>query len=318
MARASYIPRRDGRYHLEIRLSKTCPGVGMRLKNKEGNGQIMDVDSRLFFRKPVERLGIAPLTSMYWYSESNRLKGRDWRPEVHDTDGLAMIGQSGEIWRSLNNPSVVRTSSFRADNLKGFGLAQRDRNFENYEDDSVFYNRRPSVWIEPIEPFGKGAVQLVEIPTDDEIYDNITVYFLPDELPLAGDERRFSYRMTWRDLHPLPQAGAHVFATRIGQGGVPGQPRPKDQMKVVIEFKGKSREGLTREETIEPVVELSKGTPINLYLLPVVGTDRWRPTFDAKIDGSDPVEARAYLKHGGDVLSETWLGQISADNRASE
>lgn len=291
----------------------------MRMKNEEGNGQVIDVDSRLFFRKSVERLGIAPLTSMYWYSESNRLKGRDWRPEVHDTDGLAIIGQSGEIiWRPLNNPSVVRTSSFRADDVRGFGLAQRDRAFENYEDDGVFYNKRPSVWIEPTEPFGKGAVQLVEIPTDDEIYDNIAAYFLPDDLPQAGDERRFSYRMTWRDMHPLPQAGAHVFATRIGPGGVPGQPRPKDQLKVVIEFTGKSLDGLTREDTVEPVVELSKGTPINPFVLPVVGTDRWRLIFDTKIDGPDPVEARAYLKHGNDVLSETWLGQISADNLGSE
>ena len=287
----------------------------MKMKNEDGNGQIMDVENRLFFRKPVERLGIAPLTSMYWYSESNRLNGSDWRPEVHDTDGLAMIGNTGEIiWRPLNNPSEVRTSSFQADNVRGFGLAQRDRDFENYQDDGVFYHRRPSVWIEPTEPFGKGSVQLVEIPTDDEIYDNIIAYFMPEDLPHAGDERRFSYRMTWRDRHALPQLGARVFATRIGQGGIPGQPRPKDQMKVVIEFKGKSLEGLTNEDEVEPVVELSKGTAINPFVLPVVGTERWRLVFDARIDGQNPIEARAYLKHEEDVLSETWLGQISADN----
>ncbi|QFT71030.1 Glucans biosynthesis protein G precursor (plasmid) [Labrenzia sp. THAF35] len=287
----------------------------MHMKNEEGSGQVMDVTSHLFFRKSVERLGIAPLTSMYWYSESNRLKGRDWRPEVHDTDGLAMISQSGEmIWRPLNNPSEVRTSTFRADNVRGFGLAQRDREFENFQDDGVFYDRRPSVWIEPDEPFGKGVVQLVEIPTDDEIYDNIVAYFLPDELPKAGDERTFSYQMTWRDQHPLPQSGARVFATRIGQGGIPGQPRPKDQMKVVVEFQGKSLNGIKKKDEVEAVVELSKGEPINLFVQPVVGTDRWRLTFDVKIDGRDPVEARAFLKGGDDVLSETWLGQLIAEH----
>src|SRR5690606_21436002 len=106
------------------------------------------------------RLGIAPLTSMFWYSETNRSIGLDWRPEVHDTDGLAMVTADGErIWRRLNNPREIRPSSFMANDLKGFGLAQRDRVFENYQDDSVFYDRRPSVWIEPLEPFGEGSVQ---------------------------------------------------------------------------------------------------------------------------------------------------------------
>ncbi|MEQ9566242.1 MAG: glucan biosynthesis protein, partial [Pseudomonadales bacterium] len=157
-------------------------------------------------------------------------------------------------------------------------------------------------------------VQLVEIPTDDEIYDNIVAYFLPDELPKAGDERTFSYQMTWRDQHPLPQSGAQVFATRIGQGGIPGQPRPKDQMKVVIEFQGKSLNGMKKKDEVEAVVELSKGEPINLFVQPVVGTDRWRLTFDVKVDGRDPVEARAFLKGGDDVLSETWLGQLIAEH----
>jgi len=290
----------------------------MKMNNEEGEGQIIDVDSHLFFRKPVERLGIAPLTSMYWYSETNRSKGLDWRPEVHDTDGLAIVSGTGEnIWRPLNNPSGIRTSTFQADNVRGFGLAQRDRNFENYEDDGVFYNKRPSVWIEPTEPFGEGAVQLVEIPTDDEIYDNIVAYFLPKSLPHAGEERHFAYRMTWRDQHPLPDAASRVTATHVGQGGVPGQPRPDDQIKVVIDFAGKTLDGKTREDGVEPVVELSDGEPVNAFVLPVVGTDRWRLIFDAKVDGQAPIEARAYLKTEKDVLTETWLGQISHEMVAS-
>ncbi len=284
----------------------------MTMLNRDGDGQIIDVDSHLFFRKPVQRLGIAPLTSMYWYSETNRSIGRDWRPEVHDTDGLAMVTASGEqIWRPLNNPRGLRASTFQADNVKGFGLAQRDREFENYQDDGVFYNKRPSVWIEPIEPFGEGAVQLVEIPTDDEIYDNIVAYFLPKDLPAAGSEKHFTYRMAWRDTHPLPSSGAQTVATRIGQGGVPGQPRPANLIKVVIDFQGKALSGLTADDGVEPVVELSSGTPIDPYVLPVVGTDRWRLVFDAEVKDHTPIEARAYLKTDKDVLTETWLGQLS-------
>ncbi|WP_343035927.1 glucan biosynthesis protein [Hongsoonwoonella zoysiae] len=283
----------------------------MKLRNTDDEGQIVDVEARLFFREKVERLGIAPLTSMYWYSETNRASAADWRPEVHDTDGLAILTGNGErIWRPLNNPKIIRTSSFLVGDVKGFGLAQRDRAFENYQDDGVFYNRRPSVWIEPLRPFGRGMVQLVELPTDDEIYDNIVAYWSPQKMPEKGDALEFSYRMHWADDHPQAGAGSRVVATRIGQGGVPGQPRPKGQVKIVLDFKGEALKGLGHEDGLEPAVELSRGEPINSYLLPVVGTDRWRLVFDAKIEGGDPVDARVYLKKGEDALSETWLGQL--------
>ena len=286
----------------------------MALTNEDGKGQIVDVDSRLFFRKGVERLGVAPLTSMYWYSETNRSTARDWRPEVHDTDGLAILSGTGErIWRPLNNPHVVRTSTFQVPDVEGFGLAQRDRDFEDYQDDGVFYDKRPSVWIHPLRPFGPGSVQLVEIPTDDEIFDNIVAYWTPKEQPKAGSTLSLAYRMTWADHHPLPESGARVVATRVGQGGVPGQPRPDDRIKVVIDFEGPSLKGLTQKSGVKAVVELSDGKAIEPYVLPVVGTDRWRLVFDAKTPVEDPVEARVYLKHGDDVLSETWLGQLSHD-----
>ena len=131
------------------------------------NGVAMDVDMHIVARKPIERTGIAPLTSMYWYSETDKTKGLDWRPEIHDSDGLALWTGAGErIWRPLNAPPNVMTNSFVDENPKGFGLLQRDRIFDHYEDDGVFYNKRPSVWIEPLDAWGRGSVQLVEIPTN--------------------------------------------------------------------------------------------------------------------------------------------------------
>ena len=95
---------------------------------------------------------------MFWYDETNRRQARDWRPEIHDSDGLAILTGAGEhIWRPLNDPPQLQVSSFVDNNPKGFGLLQRDRNFENYEDDGVFYDRRPSVWVEPLEGWGEGA-----------------------------------------------------------------------------------------------------------------------------------------------------------------
>ena len=126
---------------------------------------VMNVHCELFFRADIARLGVAPLTSMYWYGENERPKAADWRPEIHDSDGLALWTGKGErIWRPLINPPQVQTNDFQDSAPKGFGLMQRDRDFANYQDDGAFYNRRPGIWVEPKGDWGAGAVELVEIP----------------------------------------------------------------------------------------------------------------------------------------------------------
>lgn len=285
----------------------------MRISNAEGKGQVMEIASRLFFRGPVERLGIGPLTSMFWYSEANRVLGFDWRPEVHDTDGLEMITGSGEqIWRPLNNPPRVVTSSFLDRDPKGFGLIQRDRDFENYEDDGVFYDKRPAVWVEPMGSWGAGAVQLVEIPTDDEIYDNIVAFWNPEKKPQAGDAMAFDYRLYWGVDAPVNSPLARTVATRIGAGGVPGQPRPEGALKIVLDFEGPGVKGLGQQDGVTPEVSVPPGVELKqAYALPVVGTDRWRLIFDiATPPGTETVDLRAYLSRDGQPLTETWLGQV--------
>ncbi|MGA0617333.1 glucan biosynthesis protein [Paracoccus sp. KR1-242] len=281
-------------------------------KGAEGEGQTMEISSRLFFRNSVERLGIGPLTSMYWYSETNRVLGFDWRPEVHDADGLKMIMGNGEvIWRPLMNPPRVVTSSYMTENPKGFGLLQRDRSFENYEDDGVFYNKRASVWIAPKGDWGKGQVQLVEIPTDDEIYDNIVTFWNPEQKPQAGQELDFDYTLTWMGDAPVSQPLARTVATRIGAGGVPGLPRPRGHLKVAIDFEGGGLDKLGQDDGVEPVVSVPEGVEIvQAYALPVVGTGRWRLIYDIAAEGVETADIRAYLQRDGVPLTETWLGQV--------
>ena len=273
------------------------------------------VHARLFFRNDVQRLGVAPLTSMYWYSERNRTTANDWRPEVHDSDGLAMATGSGErIWRPLMNPDVVRTSSFLDTDPKGFGLIQRDRQFQNYQDDGVFYDRRPSVWVQPLGQWGQGAVQLVEIPTSDETFDNIVAYWTPQRQPRAGDTLGFDYQLHWTIRDPLPDFIATVWATWQGQGGQPGQPIPDGVDKMVIDFKGTSIEGLDNDSGVQPVVEARNGRIVgDVSARPVVGTDRWRLSFDLvrNPEARDPIEIRAWLKLDGNAITETWLGQAN-------
>lgn len=285
----------------------------MVIRNREGEGQVMDIATRLYFRAPVERLGIGPLTSMFWYSETNRVLGFDWRPEVHDTDGLMMIAGNGEqIWRPLNNPPRVVTSSFYTTDPKGFGLIQRDRAFENYQDDGVFYDRRPAVWVQPEGAWGPGAVQLVEIPTDDEIYDNIVAFWNPERKPQAGDALALDYKLYWGVDAPVKSMLGRTVASRIGAGGVPGQPRPPGQLKVVIDFEGPALKGLGQQDGVEPQVSLPEGVELlQAYALPVVGTDRWRLIFDLKAaPETDTLDIRAYLARDGVPLTETWLGQL--------
>jgi len=281
-----------------------------RIEAAKPGAVLMNVRADLFPRADIKRMGVAPLTSMFWFSETNRHQSTDWRPEIHDSDGLAIWTGSGErIWRPLNNPPAVMTNSFADENPRGFGLLQRDRHFHNYQDDGVFYERRPSVWVEPLEPWGRGAIQLVEIPTDDEIHDNIVAYWLPEAPVQAGSEWSFRYRLHWVAEEPYPPDAGRVIATRLGRGGVPGQPRPKDKMKFVIDFAGGPLEQLQKRDPVKPVITASRGAIDNDYALQVVGTTRWRAFFDLKAEGAEPVDLRCFLRLGDRALTETWLYQ---------
>ncbi len=271
---------------------------------------LMNVTAHLFPRADIERVGIGPLTSMYWYGKPNRRMGADWRPEIHDSDGLSVWTGTGErIWRPINNPLSVQTSSFFDQRPKGFGLLQRERDFRDYEDDGAFYNKRPSVWVEPIGDWGEGAVQLVEIPTNDEIHDNIVAYWKPRQPYRAGEHHEVQYKLYWRLDEPYPAPLARVIATRAGTGGIPGQPRPKGMVKYVVDFRGGRLGEFTKRGDIDVVVSAASGKIERQAVYPVVDTDKWRVMFDFTAASDDPVDLRVYLKKDNDALSETWLFQ---------
>ncbi len=275
------------------------------------NGVLMDIENTLFFRKPVERLGLAPLTSMFWYSETVKRAGIDWRPEVHDSDGLAMWTGSGEhIWRPLNNPAHVTISSFSDEHPRGFGLLQRDRNFDHYLD-GVGYEKRPSIWVEPIGDWGKGSVQLVEMPTDDEINDNIIAYWNPVKPIEAGSRLELRYKLHWLADEPYPSPLGRCVATRLGRGGQPGKPRPNGVRKFAVEFLGGPLAKLPYGIKPELVLSASRGEFTYSYAeaVPDGVLGHWRALFDLTAEGTGPVELRLYLKAAGEVLTETWLYQ---------
>jgi glucans biosynthesis protein len=273
---------------------------------------VIDVEAQLFVRKDVAQLGVAPLTSMFWFSEYDRGFRADWRPEVHDSDGLALWNGKGErIFRPLNNPTRVVTSSFVDQSPKGFGLVQRDREFEHYLD-GVQYEKRPTLWVEPIAGFDKGAVQLIEIPTNDEIHDNIVAFWNPAEPAKAGASYRFQYRLHWKKSEPFPASHlGQVFATRIGRGGQPGKPRPSGVTKFVVEFAGGALNDWPKGKAApKPNISTSRGTLSYIFVEAIPNTQRFRVQFDVTLSGPEPAELRVFLQEGKRALSETWLYQL--------
>jgi len=273
---------------------------------------VMDIEAVLFFRTTIRRLGVAPLTSMFWFSETNHQPSWDWRPEVHDSDGLALWTGVGErIWRPINNPPFVQTNAFVDNNPRGFGLSQRDRNFENYQDDNVFYERRPTLWVEPLEPWGKGVVQLVEIPTNYEINDNIVAYWVPQAPVQAGSTRTFRYRLHWVAEEPYWPDRGRVIATRMGWVDIPNvPPRPAHKAWFVIDFAGGPLEQLDKQAPVQVVASATRGKLRNSVAFQVFGARRWRANFDIELEDGEPVDLRAYLRLGDQALTETWLYQF--------
>jgi periplasmic glucans biosynthesis protein len=274
----------------------------------------MAIEARLFLRQDVSQLGIAPMTSMYWYSETAKPTATDWRPEVHDSDGLAMWSGTGEhIWRPLNANGHASTSAFADKAPKGFGLLQRDRSFDHYLD-GVHYERRPSLWVEPLDDWGEGSVQLVELPTDDEFHDNIVAMWVPKQPATAGSHLQLRYRLYWAADEPHPTPLARCTATRLGRGGEPGKPRPPGVRKFVVEFLGGPLVSLPFGTKPQPILTATSGTFSYVFTeaVPDGVPGHWRASFDFTAAGPGVVEMRLFLKSGEQTLSETWLYQYVA------
>lgn len=268
------------------------------------------VDVRLFLRRPVRLLGIAPLTSMFFIGENRARVVEDFRPEVHDSDGLLIHFGSGEwLWRPLDNPRQLRISSFRSAHPRGFGLIQRDRDFDHYQDLETRPEQRPSAWVVPHGDWGEGQVQLVEIPTRSDTNDNIVAYWVPATLPEVGAVGAYAYSMYWYGDQPPIAPSGRVEATRRDRGTAEGAYR------YVIDFTGKKLQALPADTVLRGVVTIASGedsaTLLDQQVVKNPVSGGWRLTFQVRPLRGDPVELRAFLDQGGNALTETWSDVIS-------
>ena len=263
---------------------------------------LIDVRATLFERKRATELGIAPLTSMFFYGEERARPAGDWRPEVHDSDGLLIQASAGEwIWRPLVNPERLLVSYFALDSPRGFGLLQRDRSFHAYEDLEARYDLRPNAWVTPSGNWGKGQLKLVQIPTPDETNDNIVAYWIPGTLPPVGQPIEVAYRIHVQSEDPLPAGSGRATATRVGGGDTAGLKR------IVVDFDGGKLKQLPAAAQVRPVITVGPDAQlVQQSALKNSVTGGWRLAFQVKPPKGKPVELRAFLQHDRDTLTETW------------
>lgn len=286
----------------------------------EGRDMVQDVRCSLFMRRDIQRLGIAPQTSMFLYDQT-RADGMphphpigDWRPEVHDSDGLAIWSGSGEhLWRPLHNPQVARMHAFRADHPRAFGLMQRDRHFDHYEDDKLFYDRRPSLWVEPKGDWGTGSVMLYEMASISETVDNMGAFWVSDAPAKAGERRDAEYRLTWTSADPSSDANAHCANVFIGPAGPTDTPPDPATRKYVVDFAGPSLAGLDANAGVHAVTNLPASAVMDLQAYPIDGRKaRWRVMLDMRLKGLPQQEFRLFLQRGAQALSETVVITLEA------
>ena len=279
-------------------LDSPSAAAALRFRIRPGAETVFDVDLRLYPRVELTRVGIAPLTSMFHFDASDRARVDDYRPAVHDSDGLAILNGRGEqIWRPLRNPGAVQMSAFQDANPRGFGLMQRKRAYADYLDLEADYEKRPSLWVEPQGEWGAGAVTLVEIPTADEYHDNIVAFWRPQRALAAGREHRYRYRLHWCQDHAWQRELARVASTRIGKAAQAGM------RLVVIELAGGRLARLDANAKPQVDALASKGELRNAVAYRNPENAHWRMSFELDPRGHTEIELRARLQDSAGPLS---------------
>jgi len=292
--------------------SKRATGA-YRFEVTPGSDTVIGVQSNLYLRAnpttPVATWGIAPLTSMYMFGE-NQPSRDDFRPEVHDSDGLMVVTGEGEwLWRPLTHPKHTSTTSFGMTSLRGFGLMQRDRQFASYEDTEARYERRPSAWITPKGNWGAGRVELMQWNAPDEASDNVVAYWVPAQWPQPGQPLTLTYELRWQGQQQQRPPSSWVTQTRTGRSF---HALAADEQQFVIDFAGPALDSLAANAAVKAVISTnSNGAIVEQNVYRNEPNNTWRVTFKVKhLLGTQPVELRAFLQLDNNTVSETWTHVI--------
>ena len=282
-----------------------------------GAETVIDTAATLFPRRQLTTAGFAPLTSMFFSGENDRRVAGDFRPEVHDSDGLLLHSGSGEwIWRPLRNPGQPATSVFLDRDIRGFGLLQRDRDFEHYQDLDLAYERRPSYWVEPREGWGEGRIELVELPTSDETNDNIVAAFVPKEPLEPGKPFAFAYRITALSDSARLSPGGRAINTYRTQARALGsaETAAAGSARFIVDFAGGELAYFSADPgQVEAVASASNGKITRTFLVPNSHTGGFRAALDVQAEPGQSASLRVFLRSGTRALTETWTFPFKAE-----
>ncbi len=280
-------------------LDSASAAAAYRFTIRPGDPTVFDVEMAIYPRVDLDHAGLAPMTSMFMFGPNDRNEVDDFRPAVHDSDGLAVFnGRGEELWRPLNNPRDLQISTFADLNPRGFGLMQRQKDFFAYQDLESNFERRPSLWAEPIGDWGEGSVQLVEIPTKEEIHDNIASFWLPKAPLQAKGEHTFTYRLHWGPNVSKVSSLARFTRTAVGAKG--------DDAKIfVLDLIGDKLKSVD-PKSIRGVVTAEKAKVQNIVTQPNPVTGGWRLSFELSKE-KVPVEIRASVMQDNEAVSEVWV-----------
>ncbi|MGO9587397.1 MAG: glucan biosynthesis protein, partial [Limisphaerales bacterium] len=301
--------------------SVSCVGA-YQMIIRPGETTAVEVEAVLYFREtnmvqtvdanrlPIRTVGLAPLTSMFWFGKNSERKFDDYRPEVHDTDGLLARLDGGDLlWRPLDNPAVMRHQVFSAPNIRGFGLFQRERNFAAYQDIFNFYQLVPTVWVEPHGNWGDGDLHLVQLSANYEGFDNIVAFWDPKDKPAPLKPFRFGYTLSWMRETDMKLSANKVVSTRIGLG-----PNCTNCRQIVIDFAGPALDAIPEGDPPQAIASCSTNAVIQdnqVFHVPELNAWRVILKMQPNSGNTNPVDLRCKLQRGTNILSETWTYQWS-------
>jgi glucans biosynthesis protein len=293
-------PPGDGRMVVHSLLDGPSATGAFRFTLRPGDVTQIDVEATIFARADIAHVGLAPMTSMFLFDAKERAEHDDFRPAVHDSDGLALWNGAAErLWRPLHAPRLLQISYFSDAGPKGFGLIQRERRFSEYEDLAAAFHKRPSLWVEPIGDWGRGHVVLVEIPTTDEVHDNIVAYWRPEAPVTAGSEFSLTYRLSWPWDAPDLGGRLRVVRTLIGAGG-------DERRRFVIDFAGDVQNRVPAS-AVTLGIKTNPGTVQESEVAENPETAGLRVSFELDPEGAESVEMRLDLRSGERTIAETWI-----------
>ena len=266
---------------------------------RPGDTTVFDTEMAIYPRVDLDHAGLAPMTSMFFFGPDDHADVVDFRPSVHDSDGMAIHnGRGEELWRPLTNPKDLQISQFSDLNPRGYGLMQRQKNYWAYQDLESKFEKRPSLWAEPIGDWGEGAVNLIEIPTKEEIHDNIAGFWQPKNPLQAKGEHTYTYRLHWGPDAPKTASLARFSRTGVGAKG--------DDRIFVLDLTGERLKSID-PKAVRGDVSAEKAEIKNIVTQPNPATGGWRLSFDLSIKEKAPIELRASLMQGDEAISEVWI-----------